>query len=146
MPEDKDAGEESQHVEGEIDHHKRAATPLGGGGRIRIRRGMYREKAESVKSGNQAKQDEGNRAGVQAGEDEGGSGDVVRDAEKTEKPKEIGGGGTREIETSDVSGGVRKNDCVHETAQQIDASKKDGHGGDKFWDGSIHRVIVCHSS
>ena len=45
MPEDKDAGEESQHVEGKIDHHKRAATPLGGGGRIRIRGRMDREEA-----------------------------------------------------------------------------------------------------
>lgn len=64
MPEDKDAGEESQHVEGEIDHHKRAATPLGGGGRIRIHGRMDREEAQSVKSGNEAQQDEGNRAGV----------------------------------------------------------------------------------
>ena len=99
---------------------------------------MYREKAESVKSGNQAKKDEGNRAGVQAGEDEGGSGDVVRDAKKTKKPKEIGGSGAREIQARDVGGGVGKNDCVHKTAQQIDASKEDGHDGDKFWDGSIH--------
>ncbi len=45
MPEDKDASEESQHVEGKIDHHKRAATPLGGGGRIRIRGRMDREEA-----------------------------------------------------------------------------------------------------
>ena len=146
MPEGKDAGEESQHVEGEIDHHKRAATPLGGGGRIRIHGGMDCENAQSVKSGDEAKKDEGDRAGIQAGEDEGGSGDVVRDAEKTEKPKEIGGGGTREIETSDVGGGVGKNDRVHETAQQIDASKEDGHDGNKFWDGSIHRVIVRHWS
>lgn len=142
MPEDEEAGEESQHVEGKIDHHKRAATPLGGGGRIRIHGGMNREKTQSVQSGNQAQQDESDWAGVQAGEDEGGSGDVVRDAEKTEKAKEIGGGGTREIETSDVGGGVGKNDCVHETAQQIDTSKEDGHDGDKFWDGSMHGVCV----
>jgi hypothetical protein len=103
---------------------------------------MDREEAQSVKSGNQAKKDEGNRAGVQAGEDEGGSGDVVRDAEKTEKAKEIGCGGPREIEARDVGGGVGKNDRVHETTQQIDASKEDGHDGDKFWDGSIHWVIV----
>ena len=45
-----------------------------------------------------------------------------------------------------MSGGVGKNDCVHETAQQIDASKEDGHDGNKFWDGSIHRVIVRHGS
>jgi hypothetical protein len=41
-----------------------------------------------------------------------------------------------------VSGRVGKNDRVHDAAQQIDASKEDGHDGDKFWDGSIHRVIV----
>ena len=142
MSEDEDACEEGQHVEGKIHHHERAATPLGGGWGIRIHGGVDREEAQSVKSGNQAKKDEGDRACVQAGEDEGGSGDVVRDAEKTEKPKEIGGGGTREIETSDVSGGVGKNDRVHETAQQIDASKKDGHDGDEFRDGTIHGVIV----
>jgi hypothetical protein len=102
-----------------------------------------REEAQSVKSGNQAKKDEGDRACVQAGEDKGGSGDIVRDTEKTEKPKEIRGGGTREIETSDVSGGVRKNNRVHETAQQIDASKKDGYDGDKLWDGAIHGVNVA---
>jgi hypothetical protein len=45
VPDDKDASEESQHVEGEIDHHKRAATPLGDGGRIRIRGRMDREEA-----------------------------------------------------------------------------------------------------
>ena len=116
MPQDEDAGEESQHVEGKIHHHERAATPLGGGGWIRIHGGVDREEAQSVKSGNQAKKDEGDRACVQAGEDEGSSGDVVRDTEKTEKPKEIGGGGTGEIETRDVSGGVGKNDRVHETA------------------------------
>ena len=64
MPQDEDAGEESQNVEGEIDHHKRAATPLSGGGRIRIHSGMDREKAESIKSRNQAKKDEGDRSGV----------------------------------------------------------------------------------
>ena len=64
MPEDKDASEESQHVEGKIDHHKRAATPLGGRGRIRIHGRMDREETQSVKSGNEAQQDEGNRAGV----------------------------------------------------------------------------------
>jgi len=89
VPQDEDASEESQSVEGEIDHHKRAATPLSGGGRIRIHRGMDREEAQAVKSGNQAKKGKGNRAGVQSGEDEGGSGDVVRDAEKTEKAKKI---------------------------------------------------------
>ena len=93
MPQDEDAGEKSQNVEGEIDHHKRAATPLSGGGRIRIHGGMDCEKAQSVESGNQAKKDEGERAGVQAGENEGGSGDVVRDAEKAEKAKKIRGGG-----------------------------------------------------
>jgi hypothetical protein len=41
-----------------------------------------------------------------------------------------------------VGGGVGKNDRVHETAQQIDDSKEDGHDGDKFWDGSIHGVSV----
>jgi len=116
VPEDEDACEEGQHVEGKIRHHEWAATPLGGRGGIRIHGGVDREEAQSVKSGNQAKKYEGNRACVQAGEDEGGSGDVVRDAEKTEKPKEVGGGGTREIETSYVSGGVGKNDRVHETA------------------------------
>ena len=45
MSQDEDAGEKSQHVEGEIDHQKGAATPLGGGGRIRIHRGMDREEA-----------------------------------------------------------------------------------------------------
>ncbi len=116
MPEDEDASEEGQQVEGKIHHHERAATPLGGGGWIRIHGGVDREEAQSIKSGNQAKKDEGDRTGIQAGENEGGSGDVVRDAEKAEKAKEIGGGGTREIETSDVSGGVGKNDRVHETA------------------------------
>ena len=115
---------------------------MGGRVRIRIHCGMDREKAQSVKSGNQAKKDEGNRAGVQAGENEGGPGDVVRDAEKTEKPKEIGSGGAREIKTSDVGCGIGKNDRVHETAQQIDASEEDGHDRDKFWDGSIHGVSV----
>jgi hypothetical protein len=142
VPQDEDAGEESQNVEGEIDHHKWSATPLSGGGRIRIHSGMDREKAESVKSGNQAKKDEGDRTSIQAGENEGGSGDVVRDAEKAEKAKEIGGGGTREIQTSDVGGGVGKNDRVHETTQQIDASKEDSHDGDKFRDRSIHGVSV----
>ena len=89
MPQDEDAGEESQHVKGEIHHHKGATTPLSGGGWIRIHRGMDREEAQAVKSGNQAKKDEGDRAGVQAGENESGSGDVVRDAEKTEKAKKI---------------------------------------------------------
>ncbi len=142
MPQDEDAGEESQHVEGEIDHHKGAATPLSGGGRIRIHSGMDCEEAQSVKSGNEAQQDEGDRTGIQAGENESGSGDVVRDAEKTEKAKEIGSSGTREIETRDVSCGVGKKDRVHETTQQIDDSKEDGHDGDKLWDGSIHGVIV----
>ena len=64
MSQDEDAGEKSQNVEGEIDHHKWAATPLSGGGRIRIHSGMDREKAESVKSRNQAKKDEGDRTGV----------------------------------------------------------------------------------
>jgi len=41
-----------------------------------------------------------------------------------------------------VSGGVGKNDRVHETTQQIDSSKEDGHDGDKFGDGSIHGVTV----
>ena len=94
LPQDEDAGEESQYIEGKIHHHKRAATPLSGGGRIRIHGGMDCEKAQSVKSGDEAKKDEGDRAGIQAGENEGGPGDVVRDAEKTEKPKEIGSGGT----------------------------------------------------
>jgi len=103
---------------------------------------MDREKAQSVKSWDQAKKDEGNRAGVQTGEDEGGPGDVVRDAEKAEKAKEIRGGGTRQIETSDVGGGVGKNDRMHETTQQIDASKEDGHDGDKFRDGGLHGVTM----
>ena len=64
MPQDEDAEEESQNVEGEIDYHEGAATPLGSRGRIRIHGGMNCEKAQSVKSGNQAKKDEGNRAGV----------------------------------------------------------------------------------
>jgi len=64
VSQDEDAGEKSQHVEGEIDHHKGAATPLGGGGRIRIYGGMDREKAQSVKSGDEAQQDEGDRPGV----------------------------------------------------------------------------------
>jgi len=142
LPQDEDAAEESQHVEGKIHHHKRAATPLGGGWGIRIHGGMDCENAQSVKSGDEAKKDEGDRTGIQAGENEGGSGDVVRDAEKTEKAKEIGGSGAREIERSNVGGGIWKNDRVHETAQQIDDSKEDGHDGDKFWDGSIHGVIV----
>lgn len=41
-----------------------------------------------------------------------------------------------------MGGGIGKNDRVHETAQQIDDSKEDGHDGDKFWDGSIHGVSV----
>ena len=45
MPQDEHGGEESQNVEGEIDDHERAATPLGGGGRIRIRGRMDREEA-----------------------------------------------------------------------------------------------------
>jgi len=142
VPQDQDAGEESQNVEGKIHHHERTATPLGGGGRIRIYGGMDREKAQSVKNWDQAKKDEGNRSGVQAGEDEGGSGDVVRDSKKAEKAKEIRGGGTREIETSDVGGGVGKYDRVHETAQQIDASKEDGHDGDEFGNGSVHGVTM----
>ena len=84
MPQDEDAREESQHVEGKIHHYERATSPLSGGGRIRIHGGMDCEEAQSVKSGNQAKKGEGDRASVQAGEDEGGSGDVVRDAEKAE--------------------------------------------------------------
>ena len=84
MPQDEDAGEESQYIEGKVDDHERAATPLGGGGGIRIHRGMDCEEAQSVKSGDEAQQDEGDRAGIQAGEDEGGSGNVVRDAKKTE--------------------------------------------------------------
>jgi hypothetical protein len=32
---------------------------------------------------------------------------------------------------------------VHETAQQIDTSKKDGHDGDEFRDGAIHGVIMA---
>ena len=64
MPQDEDAGEKSQNVEGEIDHHKRAATPLGGRVRIRIHCGMDREKAQSVKSGDEAQQDQGDRSGV----------------------------------------------------------------------------------
>ena len=142
MPQDEYAGEEGQNVKGKIHHHERATSPLGGGGRIRIHGGMDCEEAQSVKSGNQAKKGEGDRASVQAGEDERGSGDVIRDAEKTEKAKEIGSGGTRKIEARDVSCGVGKNDSVHETAQQIDASKEDGHDGDKFWNGSLHGVIV----
>ena len=77
MPQDEDAGEESQYIEGKIDDHERAATPLSGGGRIRIHGGIDCEKAQSVKSGDEAKKDEGDRTGVQAGEDEGGSGNVV---------------------------------------------------------------------
>ena len=64
VPEDEEAGEESQHVKGEIDHHEGAATPLGGGGRIRIHGSMDREKTQSVQSGNQAEQDESDWAGV----------------------------------------------------------------------------------
>ena len=41
-----------------------------------------------------------------------------------------------------MGSGVGKNDRVHKTAQQIDASKEDSHDGDKFWDGSIHGVSV----
>ncbi len=140
MSQDEDAGEESQYIEGKIDDHERATTPLGGGGRIRIHGSMDREEAQSVKSGDEAQQDEGDRTSVQAGENEGGSGDVVRDAEKTEKAKKIGGSGAREIETSDVGCGVGKNDRVHKATQQIDDSKEDGHDGNKFWDGFIHGV------
>ena len=64
MSQDEDAGEESQYIEGKVDDHKRAATPLGGGGGIRIHRGMDCEEAQSVESGNQAKKNEGDRAGV----------------------------------------------------------------------------------
>ena len=39
-----------------------------------------------------------------------------------------------------MGGGVGKNDRVHETAQEVDASKEDGHDGDKFWNGSVHGV------
>ena len=43
-----------------------------------------------------------------------------------------------------MSGGLSKNDRVHETAEQIDASKEDGHDGDKFRDGSIHGMLeIC---
>ena len=42
-----------------------------------------------------------------------------------------------------MSGGVGKNDRVHETAQQIDASKEDGHDGDEFRDGTVHGMIVA---
>jgi len=45
VSQDEDAGEESQYIEGKIYHHKRAATPLGAGGRIRIHGGMDCEKA-----------------------------------------------------------------------------------------------------
>jgi hypothetical protein len=31
---------------------------------------------------------------------------------------------------------------VHETAQQIDASKEDGHDGDKLRNGSVHGVTM----
>ena len=41
-----------------------------------------------------------------------------------------------------MGGGVGKNGRVHETAQQIDTSKEDGHDGNKFWDGFIHGVSV----
>ncbi len=41
-----------------------------------------------------------------------------------------------------MGGGVGENDRVHDTAQQIDDSKEDGHDGDKFWDGSIHEASV----
>ena len=64
MPQDEYAGEESQNVEGEIDYHEGAATPLGSGGGIRIYGCMDREEAQAVKSRNQANKDEGNRAGV----------------------------------------------------------------------------------
>ena len=64
MSQDEDAGEESQYIEGKVDDHERAATPLGGGGGIRIHRGMDCEEAQSVESGNQAKKNEGDRAGV----------------------------------------------------------------------------------
>ena len=37
-----------------------------------------------------------------------------------------------------MGGRVGKNDRMHETTQQIDDSKEDGHDGDKFWNGSIH--------
>ena len=42
-----------------------------------------------------------------------------------------------------MGSGVGKNDRVHETTQQIDTSKEDGHDRYKFWDGSIHGVSVC---
>jgi len=41
-----------------------------------------------------------------------------------------------------VGGGVGKKDRVHETAQQIDASKEDGHDGDKLRNGSVHGVTM----
>jgi hypothetical protein len=31
---------------------------------------------------------------------------------------------------------------VHETTQQIDASKEDSHDGDKFRDGSLHGASI----
>jgi len=54
VSQDEDAGEESQHVEGKIHYHERAATPLGVGRRIRIHGGMDCEEAKSVKSGDEA--------------------------------------------------------------------------------------------
>ena len=142
MPQSEKAGEEGEHVEGKIHHHEGATTPLGGGGRIRIHGDVDRKEAQSIKSGDEAEQGEGDRAGVEAGEDEGCAGDEVGDSEKAEKAKKIGGGGTREIETGDVGGGVGKNDRVHETAKQIDASEEDGHRGDKFRDGVFQGVSV----
>ena len=41
-----------------------------------------------------------------------------------------------------MGGGVGKYDRVHEAANEVDASKEDGHDGDKFRDRSIHRVSV----
>ena len=41
-----------------------------------------------------------------------------------------------------MGGGVGKYDRVHEATNEVDASKEDGHNGDKFWDGSIHEVSV----
>jgi len=41
-----------------------------------------------------------------------------------------------------VGSGVGKNDRMHKATQQIDESKEDAHDGNKFWNGSIHGVIV----
>ena len=41
-----------------------------------------------------------------------------------------------------MGGGVGKYDRVHEATNEVDASKEDGHDGDKFWDGSIHGATV----